>query len=174
MIPAVDDTLLAAAVVQLHLLMLLVTVVLVAVVPVTCTAGPAVCVLTELLNALQTRDQATQQLQDNKKSAESQWTAAQKQYQKASPSNQKASKKAWNLAEKARDEVAICLVIVKPSVAVKDMFHDIVCTQVEAVLCYMRYAQYCICNQQAYLMAALVLICIVATYMCLFLNPVIA
>lgn len=63
------------------------------------------CAYQVVTACLQTRDQATKQLQENKKSAEAQWNAAQKQYQKASPSNQKTSKKAWGLAEKARDEV---------------------------------------------------------------------
>ena len=58
------------------------------------------------MHAVQTRNQASKQLEDSKKSAEAKWVAAQKQYQKATPSNQKSSKKAWNLAEKARDEVS--------------------------------------------------------------------
>lgn len=56
-------------------------------------------------NGLQTRDEASKQLEESKKSAEAQWNAAQKQYQKATPANQKASKKTWDLAQKARDEV---------------------------------------------------------------------
>lgn len=56
-------------------------------------------------DGLQTRDEASKQLADSKKTAEAQWNAAQKQYQKATPANQKASKKTWDLAQKARDEV---------------------------------------------------------------------
>ena len=55
---------------------------------------------------MQTRDEAAKQLQESKKTGEAQWTAAQKQYQKATPANQKASKKTWDLAQKARDEVS--------------------------------------------------------------------
>ena len=58
-----------------------------------------------VVNGLQTRDEASKQLADSKKTAEAQWNAAQKQYQKATPANQKASKKTWDLAQKARDEV---------------------------------------------------------------------
>ena len=54
---------------------------------------------------MQTRDEAAKQLEVSKKSGEEQWSAAQKQFQKATPSNQKASKKTWDLAQKARDEV---------------------------------------------------------------------
>ena len=54
---------------------------------------------------MQPRDAASKQLEEAKKTGEAQWTAAQKQYQKATPSNQKASKKTWDLAQKARDEV---------------------------------------------------------------------
>lgn len=54
---------------------------------------------------VQTRDEAAKQLEESKKTGEAQWTAAQKQYQKATPANQKASTKTWNLAQKARDEV---------------------------------------------------------------------
>lgn len=67
------------------------------------------------MRVIQTRDETSKQYDEYKKSAEKQWTAAQKQYQKASPSNQKASKKAWNLAEKARDEVNGCKVFVSPA-----------------------------------------------------------
>lgn len=61
---------------------------------------------------MQTRDEASRQLEDAKKTGEAQWAAAQKQYQKATPSNQKASKKTWELAQKARDEVQLhsCLI----------------------------------------------------------------
>ncbi len=55
---------------------------------------------------MQTRDEASKQLEESKKTGEQQWAAAQKQYQKATPSNQKASKKTWDLAQKARDEVS--------------------------------------------------------------------
>lgn len=58
---------------------------------------------------MQTRDEASKQLQESKKTGEAQWAAAQKQYQKATPSNQKASKKTWDLAQKARDEVSRAL-----------------------------------------------------------------
>jgi hypothetical protein len=58
---------------------------------------------------VQTRDEASKQLQESKKTGEAQWAAAQKQYQKATPSNQKASKKTWDLAQKARDEVSKAL-----------------------------------------------------------------
>lgn len=58
-----------------------------------------------IVNGLQTRDEASKQLEESKKTAEAQWTAAQKQYQKATPANQKSSKKTWDLAQKARDEV---------------------------------------------------------------------
>ena len=56
---------------------------------------------------MQTRDDAVKKLEESKKTGEAQWTAAQKQYQKATPANQKASKKTWDLAQKARDEVRL-------------------------------------------------------------------
>lgn len=62
-----------------------------------------------IVNGLQTRDEASKQLEESKKTAEAQWNAAQKQYQKATPANQKASKKTWDLAQKARDEVGQAL-----------------------------------------------------------------
>ena len=62
-----------------------------------------------IVNCVQTRDEASKQLQESKKTGEAQWAAAQKQYQKATPSNQKASKKTWDLAQKARDEVSKAL-----------------------------------------------------------------